>query len=800
MITRRSIVYNFCIPAFLSVFFLAGSVHGQDLSSEERYPGRKPRTVAFIADGEDNIVKEAIECIEKELTALIENRYPITYIDDVFGEYDAKVIRQKLDTLLREEKVDLIIVVGMMTGLVVLDERDLPKPVILTDVYDIDVFSMPFKDGTSGRKNLTYLATKGKLENDIKTFKELVPFKKLHVLIDREYVDTVKKVLRDAGDIETEVVFVEYGRTAEETLAELDKELDTENVEAFYLTPSDLFTGGYRHELITGLDARDVRTFSRMGSDVIEEGILAGLVPRSPTKFARRVALNADRIFRGEKAEDLPVLFKIIEERLVINARTAREIGVSIPFSVMLDAKVLYAFEGYGEELTWLRAVEEALENNTIFRIRDEEIKVAKENNLLRWADYLPFIEYNLQFNVFDSETAKQAVGLIPKRYLKNRFTLNQLIFSDPALVSIENSRKQIQIQRLRRHSQSLDITEETSWTYLDYLIRKSLYKVDAQNLEATRQHLRVAEKRFDIGIGAKEEKFRWQSEVADKEARLIRAESEIYTARVELNQLMDRPQEMPFAEEDVGMELTRYYLGGGEIKKFVRNENMLGVFINFMVENAMVYSPEIKALQISVEQHRNTKDLAIRKFFLPEARLDGYLDQRLEKKYYATIPENDHDDWYMGINVSYPIFEGGAKGFNVDKQRAEMDGLIFKKYLTQQFTELNVRTAAYKIYFSFPNIKLSYTAMVNATKNYDILQKKYAKGTASITDLIDAQRDKFTREGQAVIAVYRFLQDLTELDRAVGRFMLFATRDERIEWLEELREYFAEKGIEVSP
>jgi len=753
------------------------------------------KTVAFLYDGKSKQLIREFNLIKKELTKLAEDRYSLKFIDDAFGGYDPVIIQQKLDEFLRDDDIDLIIGLGLMASFVVLETTDLCKPVILGYVYDINIVVMPFKDGASGKKNLCYLASKRRLQDDINLFKKIVPFKKLHVLIDSTYLGILNKMLSKATDIDTKVVIVDYKKTAKDTLDALTA--GGKRVGAVYLGPSNLFYGQYREEITEGLNVRKIPTFCSLRYDAIQGGVLAGLIPKSYTKFARRVALDADRIFRGEKAEEIPVIFKI-EEKLVINARTARQIGASPPLDVLLDSEVLYPFEGWGSQLTIIDAVESARQNNLLFRIKDAVIEEARKEHLLQWSNYLPSIKYSLQYEMNDSESARNSGGLTPKLYLQNRFILKQLIFSDPVLTDIINSKKQIGVEKLQRDSETLDITDETSQAYLQYLITKALCKVSLQNLRSTRQDLRVAIIRFDTGIGAKEETLRWQSEVADRKAQLIKDVSNMRKVKVSLNQLMNHPQEEPFIEEDVGLELTKYYLGGNELQSFVENEEMLAIFIDFMVKCAMENSPHIQALDIGISQQRNVKNTAVKKFFLPEAHVVANRDRELDSKYYGTTPVNDQDEWFVGASLSYPIFEGGAKWFDYGKQKAELERLIFKKSLSEQYTELDVRKAAYQIFFSFPNIELSHESMVNSTKNYEILQKKYAKGTASITDLVDAQRDKFTRESDAVIAIYNFLQNLATLDRAISRFQFFSSGEERKIWLDEMKTYFAERGAFV--
>ena len=793
----RLILYNIplVITFFLLILFQPNNTRAQTLPSQEKDKNIPLKTVAFLYDGNSKELTREFNLIKKELTKLAEDRYSLRFTDEAFGGYNPAIIRQKLDEFLQDDDIGLIIGLGLMASFVVLETTDLCKPVILGYIYDINIVTMPFKDGTSGRKNLCYLASKRRLQDDINLFRKIVPFKKLHVLIDGTYLEILNKIISRATDIDTKMVLVDYKKTAKDTLDALTA--GGKRVGAVYLGPSNLLYGQYREEIIEGLNARKIPTFCSLRYDAIQGGVLAGLIPKSYTKFARRVALDADRIFRGEKAEEIPVIFKI-EEKLVINARTARQIGASPPLDVLLDSEVLYPFEGWGSQLTIIDAVESARQNNLLFRIKDEAIEEARKEHLLQWSNYLPSIKYSLQYEMNDSESARNSGGLTPKLYLQNRFILKQLIFSDPILTDIINSKKQIGVEELQRDSETLDITDETSRAYLQYLIAKALCKVSLQDLRATRQDLRVAIIRFDTGIGAKEETLRWRSELADRKAQLIKNVSNMRKVKVSLNQLMNHPQEEPFIEEDVGLELTKYYLGGNELQAFVENEEMLAIFIDFMVKCAMENSPHIQALDIGISQQRNVKNTAVKKFFLPEAHVVANRDHELDSKYLGTTPVNDKDKWFVGASLSYPIFEGGAKWFNYGKQKAELERLIFKKSLSEQYTELDVRKAAYQIFFSFPNIALSHTSMVNSTKNYEILQKKYAKGTASITDLVDAQRDKFTRESDAVIAIYNFLQNLATLDRAISRFQFFSTGKERKVWLEEMKSYFAKRGVSV--
>jgi RND family efflux transporter MFP subunit len=73
-----------------------------------------------------------------------------------------------------------------------------------------------------------------------------------------------------------------------------------------------------------------------------------------------------------------------------------------------------------------------------------------------------------------------------------------------------------------------------------------------------------------------------------------------------------------------------------------------------------------------------------------------------------------------------------------------------------------------------------------------------YARGVLSIFDLLDAQNAALVADQLAANAVYDFLSDMLEAERAAGAFSLLMTPDEREAWLQRLAGYFAAPPAEV--
>jgi outer membrane protein len=526
-----------------------------------------------------------------------------------------------------------------------------------------------------------------------------------------------------------------------------------------------------------------------LGYSDVEQGVMAGQTPKFFTKFARRIAIVAERVLMGEDPGSIPTTFDL-KSKVVINQRTVNQIGVSIPFSILTDADVLFADDATDyNTLTLDTAVGEALKNNWVFSIQDEVIRQARADQLSSMGRYAPKLDMNLRYQIDDIGTANLAPGMT-KQKLDYGFELNQLIFSDLVIKDIQNSKKQVAITQLDKATQELDITLSTLLAYLSFLKSKALLKVDRENLRTTDVNLDIARKRQKAGVAGPEEALRWEADWATAKAVTLRQEANAEQARLQLNQLMNHPQTDQFKEQDVGLETLSYYIGSEEFRPMIQNMKNVKQLLNFSVNEAYDNSPELSAIDLALAQQENRKKAARNRFLLPTAELNGELTHRLTEEYKKSPGKAQSDEWSLSMQVDYPLIDRGERFIDITRQNSEARRIQYSKYLKMQQIELDVRSSVYNMTHSFPSIRLTKAAMVASAKNYTIVEKKYTTGIASITDLTDAQRNKFQTEGSSVVAVYDFFADLASFDRSIAHYYLIGSDGDRKAWLGRLEEF----------
>ncbi|UCC85495.1 MAG: TolC family protein [Gemmatimonadota bacterium] len=94
-------------------------------------------------------------------------------------------------------------------------------------------------------------------------------------------------------------------------------------------------------------------------------------------------------------------------------------------------------------------------------------------------------------------------------------------------------------------------------------------------------------------------------------------------------------------------------------------------------------------------------------------------------------------------------------------------------------------------------NIGLSRDAADAARNNFELVQDSYSRGAASIIDLLDAQNTALIAELRAANAIYDFLIQLMNVERAAGRFDFFTSAEERDAFFDRLDAYNSQVGMD---
>jgi outer membrane protein TolC len=735
--------------------------------------------------------EQLLDLIQDEIEAVLDRDYDLRFPDSKrrLSDWTAAGIRRELDALLSDPQVDVVLVVGPVSTAALCCYEELPKPVFAPLGIDGEALGLPSEGDASGVRNLNYLNDPGASYQDLETFVELADFQVVHVLTDpgiyevlQDLYERNQAALEPLGIRSEPVPVVD---SADDALRKLPAD-----TQAVYFTPLLRMSLPEKQRLIDGLNRRGIPTMSLLGREEVEMGVLAGLrKPADFSRMARRIALNVQQALFGNDPGTFSIRFER-GARLAINMQTARNIGLYPTWRMLADAERINDEVPGAYTLDFSEAIRNALTSNP--RVASVRRTVAAGEQAVREvrAEYLPQLDASVDASGVNEERA----FLRAERTASAGVSLGQVIWSDPLSTSIRVQRDALTGTREQLLQTELDVAADAASSFLDVLRSENLERIERENLRRVEANLELARNRVRVGYANPAEVYRFEVERANGRNAVIFAGRVLDAARARMNQLMFRPQEDPFTAEEPDVEGDPYLaVANEELAPFYDNPRSFRVFRAFMVQDGLRNSPELRRLDAAIAAERRRLGLARRSFWAPTIGFLGDFDHVLAQSDDLSpgglvYPE---DEWTLGLSVRLPLYTGGQRQATKNRTREQLRALEQDRDQLAQQIELRIRISMFRIAASWNNIELSREAALASRKNLDLVTDSYASGVVSIQDLLDAQNAALTNELRAANAVYDFLRDLVEVQRAAGRLEWFRGEENRDAWVQRIRDYF---------
>jgi len=757
--------------------------------------------VAIVTDGPSERVASLRALFLEEIRAVNRGEFDIQAPADLQLEADRTLtgVRDALDRVLADPRTDLVVTLGVLGSHAAALRTILPKPVVAPLISNHGLQNIPYQDGASGKRNLSYISLDVDIHRDLTAFREIVPFTRLALLLDGAIADAIPgihdEVTRVARELGITITPVRGADAAAPILASTPKD-----TQAVYVGPLPALSSVEYQRLVAGLIERRLPSFAFEGKTDVARGLLVGIAPAvQMDRLARRVALNVRRILLGEKAATLPVAF-VRAEGLTLNMRTARAIGFSPRWQLLTRAELLYDEpERAGPTLTLGAAVHQALERNLNLRIAQLNVAAGKENIQQARSDLLPQFGLSSRRTIIEDDDASAVPGRA-ERTTSGSLTLDQTLYSEPAWANLE-VQKQLQAARESEREQvRLDIVLETAQAYLDLLSAKTNARVQKNNLRLSRSNLELARVRRRIGTAGPSEVYRWESEIANAQHAVIDAEAQTRVAEIALNVLLHRPLEEAVATAEVGLDEPILIASQMRLYDLIDNPENFRVFRDFIVRDAFAAVPELRQLDVRILAQERILESARNAYWQPKFSLRAERSEIFARDgaQGMPLPGLDDTETTIALQLSFPLFTSGARGAQKAKAYEELTGLRVQRQATAERTEQRVRAALHTTRSVYAGIRLSRQAADAAESNFVVVRDAYSRGTLSILDLLDAQNAAVVADLHAATAVYDFVGALMEVERAAARFDFFQTPEDQADWFTRVDRYFTERGVSV--
>ncbi|MBT8477921.1 MAG: TolC family protein, partial [Gemmatimonadetes bacterium] len=533
------------------------------------------------------------------------------------------------------------------------------------------------------------------------------------------------------------------------------------------LGPTPRYSFRQRAELISGLTERRITTFSFVGHDDLDLGVVAARTPPTETLVSRRAALNLRELILGAGVDELPVLISA-DPQLVIEGTAAAAVGyrpslITLGYATIRNREALQ-LEEISLELD--EAMRLAERGNRDLVISGEQVEISRRERQLTLSPMLPQIGAGIDATWQEPGALE---GLIPDRLVSTGVQARQMIYDDETISRYRASGRLYEGQQQNNEVVRLDVLRDAGGAFLRLQLARALYELELQNLRLTEQNLDLARFRVDVGYSGRDEVFRWEAEVAKRRSDLYRRIAAVESQRVALNQLLAVDQATRWDPREIPVDSRIFPLLDGRLPDLVTDIDDLEAFRAFAVGFAVETAPEL----LSVGKSREAQEIQLgqrkRAWFLPSFSAAFNWMYQIDRD--PTLEGLTRSFPQLQVGATYPVFQGAARSFEVGRSTAELNRITEQERLTRDRIERRARTALSNLEASFPSIRFRRTAAENARRSFELVQDKYAQGLVNITDLLVAQTESFAANQSAAASVSLFLIDLVDFQRSIAWF-----------------------------
>ncbi|MGL5513259.1 MAG: TolC family protein [Sporomusa sp.] len=409
-------------------------------------------------------------------------------------------------------------------------------------------------------------------------------------------------------------------------------------------------------------------------------------------------------------------------------------------------------------ELTLDEAVDMALNNNPAMKISATEVEKSKWDVKAAKAGKGPSISLSHDTgrskSAATSTVAYDAAGVLQlarasesyaTRYA-NSVDLSLPIYTGGRLEgAIDKAKLGLKVADFGMEETRQQVKLDATVGYYSILQTRNLVALSAESLDRLNAHLENVEAQYSAGVVAKTDVLRSEVEKASAEQDLIIAENNYELAVSSLNNVIGLPLDTQIS---VAEELN-----------YVKYDKTLAECITAALANR----PDLAQAAANVEIAKADIKVAAsgNKISLAATASEKWNDD--------DFPGTDNNNWAIGINASYNLFDSGLTRSQVKGAKAYLEKATEQLRQARDSAQLEVRQAYLNMLEAEKRIDTSSVAVVKAEEDYKIARVRYSAGVGTNLDVIDSQVALTSAKTDYVQALYDYNTSHAKLDKAMG-------------------------------
>lgn len=786
-----------CVTLALLAF---SPLHIQAAKASQEMPAKKEVKLGLMLDHTNEHVDMLIHVLVDEIKKVVGEDATIHFKPShlLINDYSYEKAVEQYNSL--QADVDVIIALGFYNNLALRDMKEYPIPTITVGLMAREFTNLKTDRKTSGISNFSYLVQSHEMKKNIEFLQGVIgqgtigfvyeaPLGRMH-----DFEEQVYSCFEGVEGMQPKLIPYVH---VQDIIKQLDGVDGLLMGLAFTLPDKDIKI------LADTLIKRRIPSYTTRSVEDVKAGILATYSAEDDyVQAIRRLALMVESVVNGYNLKDYPIFIDYKEE-LTMNYATSELLNLGTTKGISSQVASLVgdlATTVNPEKLYDIKdIVAEMLANNLTLAASRKDVGISKKARQLAYTNYLPSLEVAGSYTYTDPDMAEASMGQSPEKQLAGNITLEQVIFSHQANKNIQAQSALERAEKENFTAEELDQINSVCELYFNTLILKENVRIMLSNTQLTRSNLRIAEQNYETGQAGKSDVLRLKSELAQNTQSAIEALTTLRQAYYQINIMLgkDPARRIDLVESSLDKNNIFYQHSFDMASRAVQEPTRRAALVDFFVRETISNSHSLRAMDFNIKAQKHNKDLYSWKRFLPTIALQGRYNHTFDRSGTGaasmnlgdfSMPSTPDGYYYVGLNASIPIFQGGSNKIKRQQAKMQVEQLRINKKHMELALQQQTRTNFLLLVDQITSIELSDVSLKAAEEGLDLATSAYTAGAITVTDLLESQNNFLAAKLGKNAAVFNYLIRMLNLQRSIGTFFFLNTKEENAEYAKELQ------------
>ena len=379
----------------------------------------------------------------------------------------------------------------------------------------------------------------------------------------------------------------------------------------------------------------------------------------------------------------------------------------------------LFAMPLFGEKITIQNATEMAIKNNRDIKKGMLEIEKSRLDVNKAWKSAYFKVTYNASANKYFKEI-KSMAGSYDQTYGHN-VTLTQPIYTGGAIkTGIEIGKEVLSLNELNLDKIKKDTILSTVQAYIDVYDAQSALRVLEKSREALSKNYEIQKEKYSLRMVTKPEFIEAERSLKAIEASIIEQKSNIEIAKEALGILIGY-------SDSPSIEIVPFSVEENFTKKIVLKDDLAK-----LTSQNTEYQMALKQKEIS------GKTINLKRADL-KPTVAGVVTYGTSNRTKISDLAKENNGT-VGLNMSWDIFDWGAKKYEVQKAQKEYEIKEIEAEQALDSLKVNMKKVYYQLQALEKSLEAKRIAVEKAEEVYELEQERYNYNLITMKNLLDAE------------------------------------------------------------